>query len=230
MNDESQINASHKIWLRTVCQKNGLSLSDEQLEQLARYAELLLKWNRDINLVSRKDEPNIWQSHILHSLTLLIRMDVPLGQRVLDLGTGGGLPGIPMKIVRPDLTFLLLDSTKKKIDAVSDMVAQLGLTGIETRWGRAEDVGKEPAHSGAYDLVVARAVASLNDLIKWGKPFLNPSNPTRRLVTLKGGDMFKEILHARRVSGAKDVHTIPLSLADVTEFLASDKKIVVVEF
>lgn len=219
-----------KLWFRTICKKNGLDPSDAQLELLERYAGLLREWNQRINLISRKDEENVWQSHLLHSVSLLLRVTIADGSRILDLGTGGGLPGIPLKILRPDLTFTLLDSTKKKIDAVAAMIESLGLDGIAARWGRAEDVGKEVGQASHYDLIVARAVASLGDLIKWGRPFLKDPIAGRQLVTLKGGDLMKEILHARRVAGVSKIDTLDLSLADVTEFLASDKKIVVVTF
>ena len=108
------------IWFRTVCRRNGLEPTDDQLAQLAEYARRLLEWNRKINLISRKDEENIWQSHLLHSISLLMRVDFPLGARILDLGTGGGLPGIPIRILRSDLSFVLLDATKKKVEAVAE--------------------------------------------------------------------------------------------------------------
>jgi 16S rRNA (guanine527-N7)-methyltransferase len=219
-----------KLWFRTVCRKNGLEISDSQLDLLERYAGLLREWNQRMNLISRKDEENLWQSHLLHSVSLLLRTNIAEKARVLDLGTGGGLPGIPLKIIRPDLRITLLDSTKKKIDAVSAMVETLQLSEVAAVWGRAEDVGLMPAYASHYDLLVARAVASLGDLIKWGKPFLRAPLAGRQLITLKGGDLMKEILHARRVAGVSSIETLDLSLADVSEFLASDKKIVIVTF
>jgi 16S rRNA (guanine527-N7)-methyltransferase len=219
-----------KLWFRTVCKKNGLDVSDPQLDLLERYAGLLREWNQRINLISRKDEENIWQSHLLHSISILLRVTVVEKARILDLGTGGGLPGIPLKILRPDLSFTLLDSTRKKVDAVASMVESLQLSDVAAVWGRAEDVGLESNHAFHYDLVVARAVASLGDLIGWGKPFLKMPSLGRQLITLKGGDLTKEVLHARRVAGVSNIETLDLSLADASEFLASDKKIVIVTF
>ena len=111
-----------KIWLGTVCAQNGLRLSEEQLTLLETLAVRLLDWNQKINLISRRDEENFWTSHLLHCLALLFKVDLPAGSLILDLGTGGGLPGLPLKIVRPDLTLTLLDSTQKKINVVRDLI------------------------------------------------------------------------------------------------------------
>jgi 16S rRNA (guanine527-N7)-methyltransferase len=219
-----------RLWFRTVCRKNGLDPSDIQLEQLERYAGLLLECNQRINLISRKDEENFWQSHLLHSASILMRIPIAQELRILDLGTGGGLPGIPMKILRPDLSFTLMDSTKKKVDAVQAIVEVLELDRVDTHWGRAEDAGKDPAFSSQYDLVVVRAVASLGDLIKWARPFLKRPVEGKQLVALKGGDLTIEILHSKRVAGISKIDALDLSLSDASEFLASDKKIVVVTF
>lgn len=219
-----------KLWFRTVCRKNGIDPSDFQLDQLERYAGLLLECNQRINLISRKDEENFWQSHLLHSVSILMRIPIAQNLRILDLGTGGGLPGIPLKILRPDLSFTLLDATKKKVDAVQAIVEVLELGQVDTHWGRAEDAGKDPVFSFQYDLVVVRAVASLGDLIKWAKPFLKKPVEGKQLVAMKGGDLTKEILHSKRVAGISNIETLGLSLSDANEFLASDKKIVVVTF
>lgn len=219
-----------KVWFWTVCRKNGLELTDTQLDLFGRFANLLLEWNRKVNLVSRKDEANVWQAHLLHSVSILMRGVIPAGQRVLDLGTGGGLPGIPIKICRPDLAFTLLDATKKKVDAVTDMIRALGLPSVQACWGRAEDMGKQAEHAHQYDLVIARAVAPLSDLVKWSQPFLRSPLDGTRLITLKGGDLVTEIRHAKNLSGVKNISAVELELTDSSEFLASDKKILVVDF
>lgn len=233
------------IWLRTICARRGLGLTDLQLAALDRFASLLLGWNKRVNLISRKDEENLWTYHILHSISILFRVEIPTGLRVLDLGTGGGLPGIPLAIVRKDLTFTLLDATKKKVDAVANMVSQLGLTNVTTVWGRAEDVGLKPGQYQQYDIVVARAVGSLKDLAKCSHPFLrlpptDQSSDSRGthgriifrhgLLTLKGGDLEAEIRQVKQVKSVTRITTLPLELAEVDGLLASDKKILVVEF
>lgn len=219
-----------KLWFRTTCRKNGLDLSDKQLDLFGRYAELLLACNKKVNLISRKDEENVWQGHLLHSVSIIMRVRIAEGLRLLDLGTGGGLPGIPLKICRPDLCFTLLDATKKKVDAVEGMVKELGLLSVDTCWGRAEDLGRQAKYSCQYDLVTARAVAPLRDLVKWAKPFLRTPPAGSQLVALKGGDLSSEIRQAASISGVKNISTVELNLADASEFLASDKKILVVAF
>jgi 16S rRNA (guanine527-N7)-methyltransferase len=237
------------LWLYTVCKQNGLPLSDQQLGALESYVVLLLDWNRSVNLISRKDEGNIWQNHILHSLSILFKLSVPKQLNVLDLGTGGGLPGIPLKIVRPDLSFTLLDATRKKTDAVADMIAKLGLMRIEAVWGRAEDIGMQREHEGKYDFCVARAVAPLLDLTKWAEPFL--SEPTaiedqtfgkeeRRqetvevrppaLVALKGGDMKAELSSVRTRKSVQSVRVVDLTYRGSEAMQLSDKKIVYIQF
>ena len=239
---------SETVWLQTTCAQNGLYLTDEQLTTLERFGAQLLDWNKKINLVSRRDEGNLWTSHILHCLSVLLKVDIPTGAAVLDLGTGGGLPGIPLKIVRPDLTFTLLDSTQKKINVVKHVLGELGLTGIEAVWGRAEDLGRRKEHNHRYDIVVVRAVASLRELVRWSLPFLKnhwqtttevrvptTDEGTRRiagptLIALKGGDVEGEIRQIRNLKHVKDTAVIDLTLKGSRQLNGGDKKIVLVEF
>jgi 16S rRNA (guanine527-N7)-methyltransferase len=235
-----------RIWLGTVCSNNGLKLTEEQLSQLETLAVRLLDWNKKINLISRRDEENFWSSHLLHCLTLLFKVELPQGSRILDLGTGGGLPGLPVKIARPDLSLTLLDSTQKKINVVRDLISTMGLNGAMAVWGRAEDVGKTTEHSHRYDVVVARAVASLRDLVRWSEPFLKtgrmPSSTitaTREehktqidgatLITLKGGNLEGEIGQVRKLPYVKNITVLDLTLKGSTQLEGGDKKIVLVE-
>jgi len=157
---------------RRIALANGLAVSEGQFELMEKYVDLLLEWNGKINLISRRDQENVWFAHILHSVSPWFFVEIAPGLRVLDLGTGGGLPGIPLAILRPDLRLTLLDSIRKKTDAVRQMVMALGLTNVDVAVGRAEEVGREAAHRRLYDVVVARAVARLSDLAKWSQPFL----------------------------------------------------------
>jgi 16S rRNA (guanine527-N7)-methyltransferase len=182
----------------SICRRNGLLLTDDHVMKLRTFVEMLLEWNAKINLVSRKDIENIWHSHVLHSLSLLFYIRFPERIRMLDLGTGGGFPGIPLSIVRDDLKVTLCDSIRKKTAAVQDMVQSLQLANVEVVTGRAEEIARDSSHSGAYDTVVARAVASLNDLIRWSRPFVKKGNSDfPRLIALKGGDLGNEISEAQ---------------------------------
>ncbi len=237
MNDQT-------LWLRTVCAHHGLPLDDGQLARLTQFGELLLAWNKQVNLISRKDEESLWNYHIPHSLSLLMKVEISAGSAVLDLGTGGGLPGIPLAIVRPDIRFTLLDSTKKKIDAVSDMSSRLELPNVRPVWGRAEEVARGANFHQKFNIVIARAVASLKDLVKWSQPFLAPPAPggssegsshdrmTVRsgLITLKGGDLESEMRQVKHIRSIRKITTITIDIPESEAFLASDKKILVVEF
>lgn len=235
------------VWFGTTCAQNGLHLSSKQLASLEIFAQLLLGWNKKINLISRRDEENLWTSHILHCLSLFFKVNLPTGSTVLDLGTGGGLPGIPLKIVRPDLRLTLLDSTQKKINAVKDIVSTLGLTETKAVWGRAEDVGKKTDFNRGYDVVVARAVASLADLVRWSGPFLKPEfAPTSRfsafgtddsrrpitkptLIAFKGGDLEGEIRQIKNQPHVKNLSIIDLTLKGSHQLEGAEKKIVLVD-
>ncbi len=132
--DLSPIDSS--LRLSRICRDNGLPLSDDQVDLLRRYVELLREWNAKINLISRRDEENIWWSHILHSLSILFFVTPGEGMRLLDLGTGGGLPGIPLAILRNDLHITMLDSIRKKTVAVQDMLDKLSLPAARVEDGK----------------------------------------------------------------------------------------------
>jgi 16S rRNA (guanine527-N7)-methyltransferase len=208
--------------------KNGHPATDEQLQQLASFVDLLLEWNAKINLISRKDEANVWRAHILHSAAILLQAEIPQKSKVLDLGSGGGLPGLVIKVLRPDLDMTCLDATRKKMDAVADIARRLGLRDCATAWGRAEDLGRDKWFNANYDVVVARAVAPLRDLVKWSMPFLRP--PHAKLITLKGGDLDQERGQAERLPGVRTIHESTLSFAGAEQIPGVDKKIVIVDF
>jgi 16S rRNA (guanine527-N7)-methyltransferase len=213
-----------------IASDNGLALTDGQRQLLLTFAELLRDWNSKINLISRKDEENILERHILHSLTIAMPTvcDFDLaGKRVIDIGTGGGLPGIPLKITVSTTHVTLVDSIQKKIGAVSDMIAKLGLTDAEAVAIRAEELGKQPKHKHSYDAVVSRAVAPLEELVTWTRDLRKPGAP---LFSLKGGDLSEEINRAERIKGVRRVEAKPLTLIGYDEFVKEEKKIVRVDF
>jgi 16S rRNA (guanine527-N7)-methyltransferase len=235
------------VWLRTTCAQNGLTLDDTQLAKLEAFTAHLLEWNKKINLISRRDEENVWAGHILHSLSLLFKVSIPQGAVVLDLGTGGGLPGIPIKIARPDLNITLLDSTQKKTNVVKEIVQSLGLTGVPVVWSRAEDLAKQTEYKHHFDFVLARAVASLKDLVRWSSPLLKQDgNPNRfkerpasegakreltkpAIIALKGGDLETEIRQTKNDPRVREISLIDLSLIGSSQFDVGGKKIVIVE-
>ena len=233
-----------KIWFRTLCIKNGVTLTDLQLEQLDQYVNLLLDWNKKINLISRKDEENIWTYHILHSVSPLFKVKMKERSFVVDIGTGGGLPGIPLKILRPDISLLCLDATKKKVNSVLHMVDELKLQSVNIEWGRAEEIGRQPGYQHKFDFAIARAVCQLDELISFSINFLKKrnystssinainSNPfdliPPALIAFKGGDLKQELDRARRKFPHVNINTIDLAFSGSEQLIASDKKIVVV--
>jgi len=227
--------------------KNGLSLDQSKGELLGSYVEMLLEWNRKINLISRRDVKNIWQGHLLHCLSPLFMLDIPDGTMVLDLGTGGGLPGIPLAIVHGGLKMTLLDSIRKKTAAVEAIVKALDLGSIRVVTARAEEAGSSKEMKGSYDFVVARAVAPLTELVRWSRPFLRKREITpvhRRvlvggvknefsfpyLLALKGGDLEAEKRQAAIKAKASTITEINLVFqgSELLDFV--DKKLIIVEF
>ncbi len=217
---------SELLRFESFCRKNGVVFSHVQLGKLESYVKYLLDWNSKINLISRNDISNVWFSHILHSLSILFFVKVDHGAHVLDLGTGGGLPGIPLSIAREDLRFMLVDSIRKKMMTVEDMIARIDIPNVGFATGRAEDLNQKKEFSKQYDLVVSRAVAPLNDLIRWSRPFLKDSS--LGLVTLKGGDLNDEVREAKIKSKPKDISVTPLVFVGSEELGFEGKKIVVV--
>ena len=234
----------NEIWLRTIAQKNSLTITDIELSKLSKYSVLLARWNKSINLISRRDEENLWRNHILVSLVLLFKIEFSSGARILDLGTGGGLPGIPLAIIRRDIEFVLVDSIRKKTTAVQDMVDSLGLPNVKVACGRAEDLGRLNIYRHTFDAVIARAVSSLDNLIAWAAPFLKIGEasmksialttqrlvPTRPvLISIKGGDLSAETDRARKRFPHVNLHSFDLTFNGSEVLENFGKKIILVE-
>ena len=227
-----------EFWLYTLCKKNRVVITDIQIRQLTQFNNLLLDWNKKINLVSRKNEENVWRGHIALSLSLFFKIQFRAGIRILDLGTGGGFPGIPFSIILPECSFVLLDSTQKKLTAVQSMIDSLGLTNAKTIWGRAEDVQKKQGYSRTFDVVVARSVSNLSNILEWGFPFLkkgsgqNPSSEkvsisVPSLITFKGAEIEAEERSANDLFPGIHLQSIPLHFPGSEEFDNLDKKLII---
>lgn len=245
---EMSASAVHpKIWLRSACRANGLVIDDGQLDILELYVRKLLEANKSINLISRKDEASVWEHHILHSLSILFVFSLPTAARVIDVGTGGGLPGIPLKIVRPDLHMSLVDATRKKIESVSTILQHIDIKEVTATWCRVEDIAKTPGHAGKYDFAVARGVASLGDLVRWVRPLIVQggnsesvrADEVRRrpimlvpgaLIAMKGGEISDELRKAERLKQSTAVDVFGLDLHGPAPAYFEDKKIVLVRF
>ena len=175
----------------------------KQIEQYKALEGLYKEWNEKINVISRKDIESLYEKHVLHSLAIAAAFDFSPGINIIDIGTGGGFPGVPLAIFFPEVNFHLVDSIGKKlkiVDAVSDAI---GLKNITTQHIRAEEIKNRK-----FDFAVSRAVASLKDLWRWSKPLLKGSSYKTQgsseeqillksgLICLKGGDLTQEILES----------------------------------
>ena len=165
-------------------------LSVKQIEQFTDLQNLYEYWNSRINVISRKNIETLYTNHILHSLAIAKIIQFKKGTKILDIGTGGGFPGIPLAILFPEVNFLLVDSIGKKIKVVNEITKAVGLTNVRTLHERAENI-KE-----TFDFVVSRAVTNMTEFKKWVKgKFNNTHNNTLNngILYLKGGDLSKEL-------------------------------------
>lgn len=173
-----------------IIQKYFPNLTEIQLEQFTRLQELYQDWNLKINVVSRKDIDELYLRHVLHSLGIAKVISFKPGSKILDVGTGGGFPGIPLAILFPETQFHLVDSIGKKIKVVNEVAEGLGLENVKTTNGRAEEV------KGEYDFIVSRAVAQMETFVGWtkGKTAKKQNHELKNgILYLKGGDLSEEL-------------------------------------
>lgn len=166
------------------------ALTEEQAQQFLQLQPLYEDWNSKINVISRKDIGNLYEHHVLHSLAIAKYITFKPGSKVLDIGTGGGFPGIPLAILLPDVQFTLIDSIRKKTLVATEVAAALGLKNVRVLWQRAEE------QKELYDFVVSRAVMPMPDLVKLVRK--NVSKKCQNalpngLVVLKGGELQAEL-------------------------------------
>ncbi len=189
--------------------KLGLDLTDEVLAAIARYLGQLLEANQRVNLTAIKDPDTAWRRLILDSLTLLGGLEtLEAGASVIDVGTGGGLPGMPLAIARPDLSFTLLDATGKKVAFLNSCVQELGLTNVTAVQARAETLGHEPDHRHRYDLATVRAVGKIAEIAEYCLPLVKEGG---RMLAMKGQAAEAELADAGdalSVLGAGDIAVI----------------------
>jgi 16S rRNA (guanine527-N7)-methyltransferase len=179
-------------------------LTDHQKDQFAKLPGLYADWNSRLNLISRQDIAHLEERHVLHSLAIAKFLTFYPGTRILDAGTGGGFPGIPLAIMFPEVTFQLVDSIGKKIQAVKDIAANLGLKNLEAKNQRIEKT------EGRFDFIVSRAVTNLKQFLQWtdGKIFGTGHNlKPNGILYLKGGDLTEEVEAIGRYIEIYDIST-----------------------
>src|SRR5690554_5661213 len=165
-------------------------LNDHRKEQFSQLEELYTEWNEKINVISRKDIDELYVRHVLHSLAIAKVMKFKPGSEVLDVGTGGGFPGIPLAILFPEVEFHLVDSIQKKILVVKEVTESLELKNVKTEATRAENVKR------TYDFIVSRAVTQMPKFVEWVKPKIKKKHINslpNGILYLKGGDLTEEL-------------------------------------
>lgn len=213
------------FWM--LCSTNGIILDLEQREQFERYIGELQYWNEKINLVSRKDMENLIEHHIMHSLSIVKYFDFKEKAKILDIGTGGGLPGIPVAIACPHVKMTLCDSMAKKVKVTEMFAKHTGIKTIRTIRERVEDLANEQRYKGYMDAVIARGVARLVLLATWSKPLLTPNG---EMIFLKGGDLSGEIAEAKEAFPKLDVKEIPIKIFGLDYYEKEEKKILHCKF
>jgi 16S rRNA (guanine527-N7)-methyltransferase len=172
-------------------------LSEQQIKQFSALMELYSDWNAKINVISRKDIENLYEHHVLHSLAIAKAIHFRSGTKILDFGTGGGFPGIPLAIMFPDSQFKLIDGTGKKILVATEVATSIGLKNVVAEHLRGED------ETGKFDFVVSRAVMPLPDLMKIVKKNISKKSQNAMgngIICLKGGNVEGEIHNFRRIA------------------------------
>ncbi len=180
------------------------NISQNQIEQFTQLGDLYNFWNQQINVISRKDMDNFYLHHVLHSLSIAKILEFKAFTEIMDAGTGGGFPGIPLAIMFPETKFYLVDSVGKKIKVVNEVVQSLGLKNVEAEQLRMEQVNR------TFDFIISRAVTSLPDFLRWTSyKFHNKSfnDIPNGILYIKGGDVQKELKEIKKFK--KKVFNIP---------------------
>ncbi|HCT64328.1 MAG TPA: 16S rRNA (guanine(527)-N(7))-methyltransferase RsmG [Lachnospiraceae bacterium] len=213
--------------LKDSLEKMGISLSENQTQQFFDYKSLLVEWNEKMNLTAITDEREVIIKHFVDSISILSEVKIEEGAEIIDVGTGAGFPGLPVKIIRPDLKVTLLDSLNKRIGFLDQVCTQLGLENVDNIHSRAEDGGQSPMLREKFDYCLSRAVANLAVLSEYCLPFVKVGG---MFVSLKGPDAVQEIKDAeiaiKKLGGEVErVIKIEIPNSDITHSLIIIKKI-----
>lgn len=183
----------NKMLLKSCCEQMQIPLSQEMTEQFMTYMSLLLEWNEKMNLTAITEEREVILKHFVDCLSLVSYLEVTDETKIIDVGTGAGFPGLPVKIACPNVSMTLLDSLQKRIGFLEEAIKEMGLNNVECVHSRAEDGGQNPLYREKFDYCISRAVANLAVLSEYCLPFVKIGGT---LAALKGPDASAEILEA----------------------------------
>ena len=201
------------------CAAHGLVLNDQQIAQFERYFQLLVEWNEKMNLTAITQREEVYLKHFYDCLMVLWNMPLEdYALQLCDVGAGAGFPSIPLKIAHPELQVTIVDSLQKRLTFIEHLAEELGLEGVSCVHGRAEDVGQNPAYRGQFDIVTARAVASLNVLAEYCLPLVKIGGQFLALKAQKSDQELEEARAAISILGAKLIKVtedhLPVEAAD----------------
>ena len=192
----------------------GFDPTDEQIEKFIRYYDLIIEWNEKINLTAITEYKDVMIKHFLDSVSIIKAVDMSSVNSLIDIGTGAGFPGIPIKIMFPDIKITLLDSLKKRLNVLDLIIDELNLKDIYTIHGRAEDIARDPKYREKYDLCVSRAVANLSTLSELCIPFVKPNGKFVSYKSEKADEELEKAKNAIRLLGGKVTSTVSFELED----------------
>lgn len=180
-------------FMKEECEKNNIQISNEEIEKLYIYMKEILEWNEKVNVTAIKDEKEFIVKHFIDSLT--IEKYITNGEKVLDIGTGAGFPGIPIKITKNKSHVDLVDSVNKKLNVIRDIIPKIKLEDIECIHIRAEDLAKNVKYRESYDVVTSRAVANLTTLVEYMLPFVKVGG---KIICMKGPNVEEELEKSKK--------------------------------
>ncbi len=203
-------------------QENGLELTEMQARQFEKFYEMMIETNKSMNLTAITEENEVIEKHFIDSVSCSKIMDMSRVRNIIDIGTGAGFPGIPLKIMYPEIDFVLVDSLNKRIKFIQNVVDELGLKKIQAVHGRAEDLARKPEYRAGFDLCVSRAVANLSTLSEYCIPFVRVNGYFVSYKAQKGHEEITQSANCMKILGSK--------IDEIKEFeLGEDNKRVLIK-
>lgn len=205
-------------YLKRAALELKIELTDDQIQQFIQYYELLIEWNSFMNLTAITDYQEVLMKHFIDSITILQYFHEKKDFKLIDIGTGAGFPGIPIKIMCPDAKITLLDSLDKRIKFLNEVISKLGLKKIEAIHGRAEDIARKDIYREKFDYAVSRAVANLASLSEYSLPFVKMNG---QFISYKSEDIDEEVMSAK-----KAIYLLGGKLEEIVSFTLPESNII----